>query len=232
VTSISKQIIFLQLSIHREDINSNRENIGKNKENIIIHKGFIDRNYENIQTNTKDIDTNIKDIATNRKDIDTNREDIDTNKQNIYTNNKDIIKNKQDIQLLSDSFKRSTLKFHANTHISKHHWADHVRVTYEYELVDTHGAFNPGTGTFTAPFVGSYGFIFYAHFDSNDGTLYYYLNDNYFPIYHQYGSNFDMGATVYLALNLTQGDRVWIDSGNAWIWPNWSPASFMGFLLQ
>jgi len=35
-------------------------------------------------------------------------------------------------------------------------------VVYQYEKVDTHNAMDPKSGTFHAPFAGTYGFTFYA----------------------------------------------------------------------
>jgi hypothetical protein len=40
-------------------------------------------------------------------------------------------------------------------------------VVYETELVDTHNAMDPESGTFYAPFGGTYGFMFYAHTSIN-----------------------------------------------------------------
>ncbi len=45
-------------------------------------------------------------------------------------------------------------------------------VVYKTELVDTHNAMDPESGTFHAPFAGTYGFMFYALIGINVIKLY------------------------------------------------------------
>jgi hypothetical protein len=92
---------------------------------------------------------------------------------------------------------------------------------------------DPGSGTFTAPFSGVYGFFFYAEFycflESN--LLYVYHDGNKIKIFEcqfSEGEAFTSQA-VYFALNLAQGNTVRIYSGTVRVY---SLGTFMGFLMQ
>jgi hypothetical protein len=133
---------------------------------------------------------------------------------------------------LSVSFKKSNLKFHAETKQVSSNWPQNTDVTYVSELVDTHNAFDKSSGTFTAPFDGKYGFIFNSLF-YHDGQLYAYHNGNKLTVLHRFSSaNTDESSSIYFALYLQKNDRVKINSGTAEIWLDFFPAKFMGFLLQ
>jgi hypothetical protein len=112
-------------------------------------------------------------------------------------------------------------------------WPHNTDVTYVDEFVDTHNAFNPTNGIFTAPFDGMYRFIFYAYCDSDNGDLYAYHNDVILHVFSRYSVGVTGGASsAYFALHLEQNDRVKINSGNSGIFLKYFPAKFMGFLLQ
>jgi hypothetical protein len=95
---------------------------------------------------------------------------------------------------------------------------------------------NTETGLFTAPFSGTFGFVFYGEFycDHVGRFLYFDLNGARITIYRCYGgdSNDDSGSSIYFALSLKQGDRVGIFSGTAFVGLGYHPAKFTGFLLQ
>jgi hypothetical protein len=95
---------------------------------------------------------------------------------------------------------------------------------------------NTETGLFTAPFSGTFGFVFYGEFfcDSYSRFLYFDHNGARSTIYRCYvGNNADdSGSSIYFALSLKQGDKVGILTGTAFVRLFYHPAKFTGFLLQ
>jgi len=61
-------------------------------------------------------------------------------------------------------------RFAVATKYAKIFWSTNSVVTYYYKDVDTHNAMDMGTGIFTAPISGVYGFTFTAQFDCGYGT--------------------------------------------------------------
>jgi hypothetical protein len=100
---------------------------------------------------------------------------------------------------------------------------------------------NTETGLFTAPFSGTFGFVFYGEFhcDGASHNLYIDHNGARSKIYHCYesisvtgNSVGDSGSNIYFAISLKQGDEVGIFSGDAYVKLGYHPAKFTGFLLQ
>jgi hypothetical protein len=94
---------------------------------------------------------------------------------------------------------------------------------------------NTGNGIFTAPFSGTYGFVFYGEFFCDGGYHNLYIDHNgaRSVIYRCYSSSVDdSGSSIYFALSLKQGDKVGIFSGTTRVGLGWHPAKFTGFLLQ
>jgi hypothetical protein len=109
-------------------------------------------------------------------------------------------------------------------------------ITYDTKLTDTHNAMNTGNGIFTAPFSGTFGFVFYADLfcDIAPRSLYIDHNGAGSGIYQCHGGdNLDFsGSSIYFALSLKQGDKVGIFAGTANVYLEYHPAKFTGFLLQ
>ena len=144
--------------------------------------------------------------------------------------------------------KKGNSKFHGAVYLSKKsflitatkgkYYPDNTVVTFEQELVDTHNAMDFSTGTFTAPFAGFYGFVFY--FESHRNyfvvhTLYALHNGERSPIYyndHNDNNEMDTSNTVYFAQFLNPGNTIKIDSGYARIRLGSNTTKFMGFLLS
>jgi hypothetical protein len=95
---------------------------------------------------------------------------------------------------------------------------------------------NTETGLFTAPFSGTYGFVFYAEFYCAGRDRYLYIDHNgaRSNIYFCHGDDSvdDSGSSIYFAISLKQGDTVGIFAGDAVVRLGYHPAKFTGFLLQ
>jgi len=110
-------------------------------------------------------------------------------------------------------------------------------VTYESELADTHNAMDHPSGTFYAPFAGSYGFMFYFRSEHRQfNELFARHNGNRFTIHYinmqREDSNIDVMNMAYFARYLNPGESIQIDSGYAHIYTAGHTAKFMGFLLN
>ncbi len=138
---------------------------------------------------------------------------------------------------LTTNLNGNALRFHVETKIEGISWPYNTLITYQTKFTDTHNAMNTETGIFTAPFSGTYGFVFYGEFKCDGPYRYLYIYHNGArskKIYHCYGSNSAAysGSSVYFALSLKQGDTVGIFSGTAFVFLGYHPAKFTGFLLQ
>jgi hypothetical protein len=139
--------------------------------------------------------------------------------------------------VLTNNQKDSALRFHVETS-GGYAWPQNTFFTYKVKLTDTHNAMNAGTGIFTAPFSGTYGFVFYGRFQCNSSgfhLLYVDHNGARSTIYGCFSdSNFHdyLGNSVYFARSLKQGDRVGIFAGTAVVELAPHAAKFTGFLLQ
>jgi hypothetical protein len=95
---------------------------------------------------------------------------------------------------------------------------------------------NTGNGFFTAPFSGTFGFVFYGEFkcDSADRYLDIYHNGAKRNIYFCYGGSSSgySSSSIYFAISLKLGDTVGIFSSSSYILISNHPAKFTGFLLQ
>jgi hypothetical protein len=92
---------------------------------------------------------------------------------------------------------------------------------------------NTETGLFTAPFSGTYGFVFYSYLfcGKTSGQLNVDHNGARSAIY-RCNSITDKSSSVYFALSLKQGDTVGIFAEYATPHLFSYPAKFTGFLLQ
>ena len=121
-------------------------------------------------------------------------------------------------------------------------WPLHQVVSYTTETVDTHNSMDTGTGAFTAPFSGTFEFIFYATFvcTYDPQSLYLLKNsDTWIEIHYcellltDSGSDYVFESnSVHFSLDLQQGESVRIESGTAQIHLKHFPAKFTGFLLK
>jgi hypothetical protein len=110
-------------------------------------------------------------------------------------------------------------------------------ITYDTKLTDTHNAMNTETGFFTAPFSGTYGFVFYGEFQCSSGprALYFDHNGARSSIYmcdNNENIFIYQSSSIYFGLSLKQGDMVGIFAGDSQIKLGYHPAKFTGFLLQ
>ncbi len=138
--------------------------------------------------------------------------------------------------ILTNSLNDNALRFHVETKLVDAYWPLNTLITYETKLTDTHNAMNTETGLFTAPFSGTFGFVFYGQFlcDGEYRNLYIDHNEARSKIYNCHGgvSTDDSGSSIYFAISLKQGDMVGIFSGTADVLIYVHPAKFTGFLLQ
>jgi hypothetical protein len=140
--------------------------------------------------------------------------------------------------VLTNSLNDNALRFHVETRTGNS-WPYNTFITYETKLTDTHNAMNTETGLFTAPFSGTYGFVFYAEFYCDIAAYrYLYIDHNgensHIHYCHDQGNSAGgvSGSSIYFAISLKQGDTVGIFSGYAYVSINEHPAKFTGFLLQ
>jgi hypothetical protein len=140
--------------------------------------------------------------------------------------------------VLTNNQKDSALRFHVETKLGSNHWPQNTLISFVTKLTDTHNAMSTGTGKFTAPFSGTYGFVFYADFWRHTNSRFLYVDHNgarskifegstSVDYTHDY-----ISSSIYFALSLEQGDEVRIFSGNADVSIYVHPAKFTGFLLQ
>ncbi len=146
---------------------------------------------------------------------------------------------RKNLTTLSNNFEDSILRFHVETDTSSFHWPFNKLVTYKTKVVDTHNAIDIGTGIFTAPLTGVYGFFFYSEFycdDSKYFSLYLYHNNSKIEIYKSHGESFNTkfitSKSVYFAREMEVNDTLKIFSGTADFNFSLSPTKFMGFLLK
>jgi hypothetical protein len=140
--------------------------------------------------------------------------------------------------ILTNSLNDSALRFHVETKSGGGNWPQNTLFTYEAKLIDTHNVMNIETGFFTAPFSGTYGFVFYAAFTVDSEPRKSYVDHNgarskiYYSDIYCYHCTTSISSSVYLSLSLKQGDTVGIFSGGAYVYLHEHPAKFTGFLLQ
>jgi hypothetical protein len=138
--------------------------------------------------------------------------------------------------VLTANQKDNALRFHVETKLENVDWPQNTLINYKTKLTDTHNAMNTETGFFTAPFSGTYGFVFYARIYCDDVGRNLYIDHNgaRSNIYHCYGGNSDddSSSSIYFAISLKQGDEVGIFVETAYVSLVYFPAKFTGFLLQ
>ncbi len=137
--------------------------------------------------------------------------------------------------ILTNSLNDNALRFHVETKQGGY-WPGNTLFTFETKFTDTHNAMNTETGLFTAPFSGTFGFVFYGEFQcvGSHHDLYVDHNGARSKIYHCFGGDSidDSGSSIYYALSLKQGDKVGIFVETAYVIIGYHPAKFTGFLLQ
>jgi hypothetical protein len=137
--------------------------------------------------------------------------------------------------VLTNNQKDAALRFYVETKQGDY-WPENTFINYETELTDTHNTMNTETGFFTAPFSGTYGFVFYARIycDITDRYLYVDHNGARSNIHSCHGGihSSHISISINFALSLNQGDTVGIFTGTAFVRIDPHPAKFTGFLLQ
>jgi hypothetical protein len=136
--------------------------------------------------------------------------------------------------VLTNSLNDNALRFHVERKLVSS-WPYNTFITYETKLTDTHNAMNTETGLFTAPFSGTFGFVFYGEFycDGASRNLYVDHNGARSKIYYCYNDSNDYSSSsIYFAISLKQGDTVGIFVETAYVYLGHHPAKFTGFLLQ
>ena len=137
--------------------------------------------------------------------------------------------------ILTNNQKDNALRFHVETKAWGTHWPFDTLITYATKLTDTHNAMNTDTGFFTAPFSGTYGFVFYARFVCENESNRLYVDHNGARSIISVCFTSHISSSVYFALSLEQGDTVGIFTGYARVYTTTTydhPAEFTGFLLQ
>ncbi len=137
--------------------------------------------------------------------------------------------------VLTNNLNDNALRFHVETTFLSSNWPQNTLITYATKLTDTHNAMNTETGLFTAPFSGTYGFVFYAEFYCYNNELEVNHNGEKSKISYCYTSTstYDLtSSSIYFALTLKQGDEVGIFSSSSKVFLNNHPAKFTGFLFQ
>ncbi len=137
---------------------------------------------------------------------------------------------------LTTNQKDNALRFHVETKQDGGVWPHYTLITYNTKLTDTHNAMNTETGFFTAPFLGTFGFVFYGGFYCDGATRYLYIDHNgaRSTIYKCHGNTAidESGSSIYFAISLKQGDEVGIFVETANVRLGSYPAKFTGFLLK
>jgi len=140
--------------------------------------------------------------------------------------------------VLTNNLNDNALRFHVETKRESVHWPENTLITYKTKLTDTHNAMNTETGLFTAPFSGTFGFVFYGQFYCEKEYSYLDVDHNgaRSKIYNCYGAGYingsDSGSSIYFAISLKQGDKVGIFVETVNVYLGNHPAKFTGFLLQ
>jgi len=118
-----------------------------------------------IEANSALIAAHSQTLTEHQASIQANYDGVAYNGQRIQENQNSIAVNAQNVQALTDrfnNFQNSLVKFHVESDAGSGHWPSNTGITYVHEIMDTHGAMDPGSGYFTAPFSGTYGFFFTA----------------------------------------------------------------------
>jgi hypothetical protein len=210
----------LQLQLTQE-IEERARGIGEVNQSLQTVKTFLDETRGVADSNTNRLNNHDSEFG---------------NTNNRITNNENRINNNENgIRSLTESLRESSLAFHVETTYVGVYPQENV-IGYGKKLVDTFNVLDAGSGTFSAPFSGSYGFFFYSEFSCSGGSnyLYYFYNDQKVKVYECQipDDTVNVSETIYFALSLRQGETVRMFSGSANLYLYSSPASFMGFLLQ
>ncbi len=193
-----------------------------------------------IEANAALIAAHSQNLAEHQASIQANFDGVAYNGLRIQENQNSIAANAQNLQTLTDrlnNFQNSLVKFHVESDAGTGHWPSNTGITYVHEIMDTHNAMDPGSGYFTAPFSGTYGFFFtavmYKRVMYDPNNLIVGIND--VPV-KSFNFQYDLSATsetTYFALNLNAGDRVNMFQGTGeGVHLQWNPVTFMGYLMQ
>ncbi len=222
------------LSLHDSDL----VNLG---ERLNAHDQKFTEQQFLIETNTGLIGAHSQTLAEHQNSIQSNYDRTSYNFQRIEETTNGIATNAQNLQILTDNFNNfqySLVKFHVESDQGfAVHWPSESTITYINEVIDTHNAMDPGSGYFTTPISGTYGFFFtavmYKRAMDLSNNLQVRVNDNTAKFFN---FQYDLAApleTIYFLLNLNAGDRVnMYQAYGEGVQIQHNPATFMGFLMQ
>ena len=222
------------LSLHDGDLTHHWERLDAHDQKFIEQQSLIEANAGQIGGHSQT-------LAEHQASIQANSEGVAYNGQRIQENQNGIATNAQNLQVLTDNFNNfqySLVKFHVESDQGfAVHWPSDSTITYINEVIDTHNAMDPGSGYFTVPISGTYGFFFtavmYKRAMDLSNNLHVRINDNDAKFFN---FQYDLAApleTIYFVLNLNAGDRVnMFQASGEGVQIQHNPATFMGFLMQ
>jgi len=213
----------LEVETRANEVATLNQNLEDTKSKVIENRELITEVQVDVDTNTNEIKSISSEINSISSEISVLKSDITTNARQIET--------------LANQFEASLLRFHVEAKWDGTEWPADKVVTYEIEVVDTHNAMDIGSGIFTAPMAGVYGFFFYSRFSCQAiRHLYVYHNDLKIEIQVCYTDSFDdhviTSNSVYFAREMEVGDTIKIFSGSAIINMVQFRPKFTGFLLE
>ncbi|XP_033993964.1 complement C1q tumor necrosis factor-related protein 3-like [Trematomus bernacchii] len=150
---------------------------------------------------------------------------------------KDTEKQVEDLRADVQAFHGQDVAFGASSGLATHFGPFPAAITLTYKNVFTNigGAYQPGTGIFTAPVKGVYYFSFSAnHVSSKPSGLRLMKNgEKMVSVYNSAAGNLHQTAANGMTLQLEVGDQVYMRlQTNTWIFDNVNTYStFNGFLL-
>ncbi len=111
---------------------------------------------------------------------------------------------KNTISVLTNNLHDNAIRFHVETISEAATWPYNTLITYQTKLTDTHNAMNAETGIFTAPFSGTYGFVFYAYFVCESEDRYFFVEHHgtrsLIARFYSSSSNSFISSSIYFLL--------------------------------
>jgi hypothetical protein len=245
--SYGKDITALRITQgeHTGELNQHNDHLAMIDNSLIVidqtfvqHSAFMEENRNIIASHTQIINDH-------QVLIQANTDGINNNAGKIQENQNSIVKNGQDIQSLSDNYnnyRNSQVKFFVETTCCEgsEYWPDYSRLNYRWKHIDTHNALDTGSGQFTTPISGWYGFVLSADFrmsaarpayafiaiNINENAVKKYMYDNRDEL------EIDQSYSIYFANYLNQGDRVDISvEGDPSFDISRNGATWMGYMI-